>query len=82
MLWKQSIHIAVVSCGDRLEESLVMIKSAVLFSRSHLIFHIFTEPEQRKTIEEQVNVDKIKENIYIGYKKYPQTMLEISISIV
>ena len=39
-LW---IHLAVVACGSRLEETLVMLKSAVLFSHRKMQFHIFTE---------------------------------------
>lgn len=39
-LW---IHLAVVACGNRLEETLVMLKSAVLFSHRKIQFHIFTE---------------------------------------
>ncbi|KAL4224786.1 Glucoside xylosyltransferase 2 [Mactra antiquata] len=54
-LRKESIHLAVVSCGDRMEESLVMLKSAVLFTRSHLVFHVFTEKENIKSFQEQLD---------------------------
>ncbi|XP_077181308.1 glucoside xylosyltransferase 2 [Paroedura picta] len=37
------MHLAVVACGDRLEETLIMLKSAVLFSNRKLKFHIFAE---------------------------------------
>ena len=39
------LHISVVVCGadDRAEETLVNIKSAVLFSRRTIKFHIFVE---------------------------------------
>jgi len=39
------IHLAVVACGERLEETLTMIKSAVLFSIKHLQLHIFAEDQ-------------------------------------
>nr|XP_028575210.1 glucoside xylosyltransferase 2 isoform X2 [Podarcis muralis] len=56
----QWMHLAVVACGDRLEETLVMLKSAVLFSYRKLKFHIFAEdslkPEfERKTILKDVD---------------------------
>ncbi|XP_051886219.1 glucoside xylosyltransferase 1 isoform X1 [Pristis pectinata] len=39
------MHLAVVACGERLEETLTMLKSAVLFSQKPLCFHIFAEDE-------------------------------------
>ncbi|KAJ4924520.1 hypothetical protein JOQ06_003476 [Pogonophryne albipinna] len=39
------MHLAVVACGERLEETLTMIKSAVLFSIKHLQLHIFAEDQ-------------------------------------
>ncbi|XP_062246137.1 glucoside xylosyltransferase 1-like isoform X2 [Platichthys flesus] len=36
-------HLAVVACGPRLEETLTMLKSAVLFSKKPLHFYIFAE---------------------------------------
>ncbi|XP_053741328.1 glucoside xylosyltransferase 1-like isoform X2 [Synchiropus splendidus] len=42
---EETSHIAVVACGPRLEETLIMLKSAVLFSRKPLHFHIFAENE-------------------------------------
>ncbi|XP_070789662.1 glucoside xylosyltransferase 2 [Pituophis catenifer annectens] len=52
----QWMHLAVVACGDRLLETLNMLKSAVLFSNKKLKFHIFAEdslkPEFEKKLEE------------------------------
>ncbi|XP_034031354.1 glucoside xylosyltransferase 1-like [Thalassophryne amazonica] len=39
------IHLAVVACGPRLEETLIMLKSAVLLTKNHLHFHIFAEDD-------------------------------------
>ncbi|XP_029909021.1 glucoside xylosyltransferase 1 isoform X3 [Myripristis murdjan] len=39
----ERIHLAVVACGPRLEETVNMLKSAVLFSKKPLHFHIFAE---------------------------------------
>uniref|UniRef100_A0A3Q0QUS2 Glucoside xylosyltransferase 1 n=1 Tax=Amphilophus citrinellus TaxID=61819 RepID=A0A3Q0QUS2_AMPCI len=38
-------HLAVVACGPRLEETVTMLKSAVLFSKKPLHFYIFAEDE-------------------------------------
>ncbi|CAG5927642.1 unnamed protein product [Menidia menidia] len=39
------MHLAVVACGERLEETVTMIKSAVLFSIKRLHLHIFAEDQ-------------------------------------
>ncbi|XP_056137992.1 glucoside xylosyltransferase 1-like [Lampris incognitus] len=39
----ETMHLAVVACGPRLEETLTMLKSTVLFSQKPLHFHIFAE---------------------------------------
>ncbi|KAJ8299065.1 hypothetical protein KUTeg_023125 [Tegillarca granosa] len=41
--WLDAVHLSVVACGDRGEESIVMFKSAVLLSRKPLVFHIFAD---------------------------------------
>ncbi|XP_059518934.1 glucoside xylosyltransferase 2 isoform X2 [Myotis daubentonii] len=50
-LW---IHLAVVACGNRLEETLVMLKSAVLFSHRKMHFHIFTEESLKPEFDKQL----------------------------
>ncbi|CAL8338095.1 unnamed protein product [Arctogadus glacialis] len=40
-----SMHLAVVACGDRMEETLTMVKSAVLLSSGSLRLHIFAEEQ-------------------------------------
>ncbi|XP_053319361.1 glucoside xylosyltransferase 1 isoform X2 [Spea bombifrons] len=40
-----SMHLAVVACGDRLAETVTMLKSALLFSKKALNFHIFAEDQ-------------------------------------
>lgn len=54
-LW---MHLAVVACGSRLEETLVMLKSAVLFSHRKMQFHIFTEESLQPEFDKQVNLQK------------------------
>ena len=60
-LW---IHLAVVACGNRLEETLVMLKSAVLFSHRKMQFHIFTEESLKPEFDKQVIVQKLWPSIY------------------
>ncbi|XP_010901071.1 glucoside xylosyltransferase 2 isoform X2 [Esox lucius] len=40
---EEVMHLAVVACGNRLEETLTMVKSALLFSIKRIKFHIFAE---------------------------------------
>lgn len=49
------MHLAVVACGDRLEETRTMIKSAVLFSIKSLYLHIFAEDQLHATFMEAVS---------------------------
>lgn len=48
------MHLAVVACGDRLEETLTMIKSAVLLSIKRLRLHIFAEDQLHASCLEAV----------------------------
>lgn len=67
-LW---IHLAVVACGNRLEETLVMLKSAVLFSHRKMRFHIFTEEALKPEFDKQVKQDKPRHSVY-GRAMSPQ----------
>jgi hypothetical protein len=49
------IHLSVVACGDRLEETLTMIKSAVLFTKTHILLHIFADDALQTEFRQQVN---------------------------
>lgn len=49
-------HLAVVACGPRLEETLVMLKSAVLFSLKPLHFYIFAEDDLHDHFRNAVSV--------------------------
>lgn len=48
------MHLAVVACGNRLEETLTMVKSALLFSIKKIKFHIFAEEELSAQFEKEV----------------------------
>lgn len=50
-----TMHLAVVACGERLEETLTMIKSAVLFSVKRLYLHVFAEDQLHAGFVETVS---------------------------
>ncbi|XP_006630704.1 glucoside xylosyltransferase 2 [Lepisosteus oculatus] len=49
------MHLAVVACGNRLEETLTMLKSALLFSIKKIKFHIFAEDSLGPQFEKGLN---------------------------
>lgn len=49
-----SIVVAVVACGDRLKETLNMLKSAIMFTKSHLNFVVVCEEKLTLDFEEKV----------------------------
>lgn len=48
-------HLAVVACGPRLEETLTMLKSAVLLSKKPLQFYIFAEDDLHDSFQNAVS---------------------------
>ncbi|KAG7494216.1 glucoside xylosyltransferase 2 [Solea senegalensis] len=52
---EQFMHLAVVACGNRLDETLTMVKSALLFSLKRIKFHIFAEDPLAPQFEERLN---------------------------
>ena len=50
-----SINLSVVACGDRVPETLVLLKSALMFTRKKLHFYVFTETPLKKQFSDQVN---------------------------
>lgn len=51
---EELMHLAVVACGDRLDETLTMVKSALLFSLKKIAFHIFAEDPLAPQFKERV----------------------------
>lgn len=51
---EEVMHLAVVACGDRLDETLTMVKSALLFSLKRITFHIFAEDPLAPQFKEKV----------------------------
>lgn len=54
------MHLAVVACGERLQEMLTMIKSAVLFSIGHLQLHIFAEDRLHANFTATVRIHAVQ----------------------
>uniref|UniRef100_A0A3P8TWD0 UDP-D-xylose:beta-D-glucoside alpha-1,3-D-xylosyltransferase n=1 Tax=Amphiprion percula TaxID=161767 RepID=A0A3P8TWD0_AMPPE len=52
---EEFMHLAVVACGNRLDETLTMVKSALLFSIKKIKFHIFAEDPLAPQFEERLN---------------------------
>lgn len=53
---EEVMHLAVVACGNRLDETLTMVKSALLFSLKRIKFHIFAEDPLAPQFEERVRL--------------------------
>ena len=53
---EETIHLAVVACGERLEEPQIMIKSAVLLTQAKLHVHIFADDGLRPQFKTQASV--------------------------
>jgi len=47
-------HLSVTACGDRFNETVIMLKSAALFSRQPFHVHIFADDELRPQFRQQV----------------------------
>nr|XP_061825561.1 glucoside xylosyltransferase 1-like isoform X2 [Nerophis lumbriciformis] len=52
---EESSHLAVVACGARLDETLTMLKSAVLFSKKPVKFYIFAEDELHSSFRDALH---------------------------
>ena len=48
------VTLATAACGDRLEEALVMIKSALVLSTGPIHVHLFTDDHLMKQFREKV----------------------------
>ncbi|XP_040216932.1 glucoside xylosyltransferase 2 [Rana temporaria] len=67
------MHLAVVACGERVEETVTMLKSAVLFSVKKLRFHIFAEDELKPEFERKLREWPRQLSRKFEHKIYPIT---------
>lgn len=68
---RKGVHIAVVACGDRLDETLTMIKSVLLFSIEKVNLHIFADDELKEKFECTLKLWKAKLKDYFCFDIYP-----------
>ncbi|KAJ8050733.1 Glucoside xylosyltransferase 2 [Holothuria leucospilota] len=73
---RECIHLSAVTCGDRTEETLVMLKSALLLTRRCLVIHIFAEYNLRQDIRDEVikwtKTSVYAASLYIYNITYPE----------
>nr|XP_033815166.1 glucoside xylosyltransferase 1 isoform X2 [Geotrypetes seraphini] len=67
----EKMHLAVVACGERLEETVTMLKSAIIFSIKCLHFHIFAEDQLHKSFKDILDYWPFPEKF--KYTLYPIT---------
>ncbi|XP_043824578.1 glucoside xylosyltransferase 1 isoform X2 [Dromiciops gliroides] len=67
----ETMHLAVVACGERLEETVTMIKSAIIFSIQPLQFHIFAEDQLHHSFKNILDGWKFLQTF--NYTIYPIT---------
>lgn len=78
------MHLAVVACGNRLEETLTMLKSALLFSLKRITFHIFAEEPLAPQFTERVKFTRqiftIREPAGVSTAALPWFLFAISLT--
>ncbi|KAM7402593.1 hypothetical protein PAMP_017817 [Pampus punctatissimus] len=70
---EEVMHLAVVACGNRLDETLTLIKSALLFSLKKIKFHIFAEDPLAPQFEERLKQWPRSVSAKFQYSIYPIT---------
>ncbi|XP_012874175.1 PREDICTED: glucoside xylosyltransferase 1 [Dipodomys ordii] len=61
----EKMHLAVVACGERLEETMTMLKSAIIFSIKPLQFHIFAEDQLHDSFKERLILKEVDSLLYV-----------------
>ncbi|KAL8562611.1 hypothetical protein ACOMHN_045875 [Nucella lapillus] len=67
------IHIATVACGERVEEGLMMVKSAAILTTSRLMLHIFSESSNHHNFSTTLDSWPGEVRGRVGYRLYPIT---------
>ncbi|KAM6292521.1 glucoside xylosyltransferase 1 isoform 2-T2 [Porphyrio hochstetteri] len=67
----EKMHLAVVACGERLEETVTMLRSAIIFSIRPLQFHIFAEDQLHESFKDIL--DNFPYEGKVNYTLYPIT---------
>ncbi|XP_063989363.1 glucoside xylosyltransferase 1 [Diachasmimorpha longicaudata] len=79
---QDEVVICVVVCGDRLDEALTMLKSALVFTNRSLKFFIITEPNLSIDFDEKLTDWKYKTNKTFSYVIKPVEFPEYSDGVV
>ncbi|XP_012993933.1 glucoside xylosyltransferase 1 isoform X4 [Esox lucius] len=61
----EQMHLAVVTCGQRLEETLTMLKSAVMFSIKPLRLHIFADDQLHASFIRVLILKELDSLVYV-----------------
>ncbi|XP_034260172.1 glucoside xylosyltransferase 1 isoform X2 [Pantherophis guttatus] len=61
----ERMHLAVVACGERLEETVTMLKSAIIFSIKNLQCHIFAEESLHSDFREILILSNVDSLLYV-----------------
>ncbi|KAF4010348.1 hypothetical protein G4228_001444 [Cervus hanglu yarkandensis] len=61
----ERVHLAVVACGERLEETVTMLKSALIFSIKPLQFHIFAEDQLHDSFKGILILKEVDSLLYV-----------------
>ena len=56
------IRLSVVACGDRGKETLVLLKTAAMFSKSRLFYHLFAEDHVKVELKNEVSRHNAEKN--------------------
>ncbi|XP_070179261.1 glucoside xylosyltransferase 1-like isoform X2 [Littorina saxatilis] len=59
------LHLAVVACGERSGEALVLIKSAVALTTSFIVFYIFTDTKQHSFFVKESLLRDVDALVYV-----------------
>lgn len=70
---RNDMVVAVVACGNRVQETLVMLKSAIMFSKVKLNFIIVTEDDLIENFKEKLSEWKSFTNNGFTYNVLPLT---------
>ncbi|XP_046878965.1 glucoside xylosyltransferase 1-like [Hypomesus transpacificus] len=68
------MHLGVVACGQRLEETLTMVKSAVLLSSKLLLLHLFSEELLHSSFTQAMESWPGHVRSRFSYRLYPITL--------
>lgn len=70
---REWMHLAVVACGERVSDTLAMVKSACIVSTKKIHVHIFADDDNRPTFQKELSSWKRVKDGKLGFSIYPIT---------